>query len=131
MCDISNTPASSTLLSIFIQQIQPSPLSPPSILVVIIAIVIRWRRGRIGEGEAGTRGRRRGCLAAILGRRLRVVTVEVVVVVVVPAPARRRAMRGRVGSVVTGSVLVDVTGHGRLVVVVVTGRVRVDVVGRV
>ena len=48
---------------------------------------------------------------------------------VVPAPARRRAVRGRVGAVVTGRVLVDVTGRGRLVVVV--GRVRVDVTGRV
>ena len=48
------------------------------------------------------------------------------VVVVVPAPARRRAVRGRVGAVVTGRVLVDVTGQGRLVVVM--GRVRVDVV---
>ena len=48
------------------------------------------------------------------------------VVVVVPAPARRRAVRGRVGAVVTGRVLVDVTGRGRLVVVM--GRVRVDVV---
>ena len=78
-----------------------------------------------GEGGEGTRGRRRGCLAAILGRPRGVVTVEVVVVVV-PAPARRRAVRGRVGAVVTGRVLVDVTGRGRLVVVM--GRVRVDVV---
>ena len=46
-------------------------------------------------------------------------------------------MRGRVGAVVvvavvTGRVLVDVTGRGRLVVVeVVTGRVRLDVTGLV
>ena len=81
----------------------------------------------------GTRGRRRGCLAAILGRPLGVVTVEVVVLV--PAPALRRAVRGRDGAVVvvavvTGRVRVEVTRRGRLVVVV-TGRVRVDVVGRV
>ena len=44
-----------------------------------------------------------------------VVTVEVVILV--PAPALRRAVRGREGAVV--------------VVVVVVGRVRVDVVGRV
>ena len=83
----------------------------------------------MGRGGEGTRGRRRGCLAAILGLPLGVVTVEVVVVV--PAPASRRAVRGRVGAVVTGRVRVDVTGRGRLVVVVVTGRVRVDVTGRV
>ena len=70
----------------------------------------------MGEGRGG---RRRGCLAAIRPRG--VVTVEVVVVV--PAPARRRAVRGRVGvvvvvAVVTGRDLVDVTGRGRLVVVV-------------
>ena len=40
-----------------------------------------------GEGGEGTRGRRRGCLAAILGRPLGVVTVEVVALV--PAPALR------------------------------------------
>ena len=39
------------------------------------------------RGERAPRGRRRGCLAAILGPPLGVVTVEVVVVVV-PAPAR-------------------------------------------
>ena len=45
-------------------------------------------------------------------------------VVLVPAPALRRLVEGRVR--------VDVTGRGRLVVVVVVvGRVRVDVVGRV
>ena len=59
-----------------------------------------------------------------------VVTVEVVVLV--PAPALRRLVEGREGAVVVvvaGRVRVDVTGRGRLVVVV--GRVRVDVVGRV
>ena len=75
----------------------------------------------MGEGAAG---RRRRCLAAILGRVLGVVTVDVVVDV--PAPARRRA-----GAMVVGRVLVDVTGRGRLVdgvgtvVVAVTGRVLV------
>ena len=56
-----------------------------------------------------------------------VVTVEVVVLV--PAPALRRLVEGREGAVVVvaGRVRVDVTGRGRLVV----GRVRVDVVGRV
>ena len=101
------------------------PLARPR---VIIVIVIQRGRGRIGGGGEGTRGRRCGCLAAILGRPLGVVTVEVVVVV--SAPARRRAVRGRIGAVVTGRVLVDVTGGGRLVVVV-TWRVRVDVTGRV
>ena len=58
-----------------------------------------------------------------------VVTVEVVVLV--PAPALRRLVEGREGAVVVVAV-VDVTGRGRLVVVVVVvGRVRVDVVGRV
>ena len=66
-------------------------------------------------------------MAAMVGRPLGVVTVDVVVLV--PAPVRRRAMRGRVGvvvvvPVVTGRVRVDVTGR-------VVGRVRVDVVGRV
>ena len=75
-------------------------------------------------------GRRCGCLAAILGRVLGVVTVDVVVDV--PAPARQR-----VGAVVVGRVLVDVTGRGRLVdgvgtvLVAVTGRVLVDVTGGV
>ena len=41
-----------------------------------------------GEGGEGALGRGRGCLAAILGHVLGVVTVEVVVDV--PAPARRR-----------------------------------------
>ena len=72
-----------------------------------------------GEGGEGAVERRRGCLAAILGRALGVVTVEVVVVD--PAPARRRA--GTVGllagavvvvAVVTGRVLVHVTGRSRL-----------------
>ena len=72
-----------------------------------------------------------------------VVTVEVVVLV--PAPALRRLVEGRAGAVVVvavvaGRVRVEVTGRGRLVVVVgrvrvdvvvVVGRVRVDVVGRV
>ena len=56
------------------------------------------------------------------------------VVVLVPAPALRREVEGREGAVVVvamvaGRVRVEVTGRGRLVVVV--GRVRVDVVGRV
>ena len=68
----------------------------------------------------------------MVGRPVGVVTVEVVVLV--PAPALRRAVRGREGAVVVvavvaGRVRVDVMGRGRLVVVV--GRVRVDVVGRV
>ena len=53
----------------------------------------------------------------------------------VPAPAHRRAgtvvlLAGAVVvvAVVTGRVLVDVTGRGRLVVAVVTGRVWVAVV---
>ena len=54
------------------------------------------------------------------------------VVVLVPAPALRRAVEGREGAVVVVAV---VTGRGlgrlELVVVVVVGRVRVDVVGRV
>ena len=49
-----------------------------------------------------------------------------------PAPALRRAVEGREGAVVVVAV---VTGRGlgrlELVVVVVVGRVRVDVVGRV
>ena len=70
--------------------------------------------------------------------------VTVDVVVDVPASARRRAgtvvlLAGAVvvAAMVTGRVLVDVTGRGRLVVVgtavvvAVTGRVRVDVTGRV
>ena len=61
-----------------------------------------------------------------------VVTVEVVVLV--PAPALRRLVEGREGAVVVvavvaGRLRVEVTGCGRLVVVV--GRVRVAVVGRV
>ena len=62
-------------------------------------------------------------------RPVGVVTVEVVVLV--PAPALRQAVRGREGAVVTGRVRVEVTGCGWLVVVVVVGRVQVDVVGRV
>ena len=58
------------------------------------------------------------------------------VVVLVPAPALRREVEGREGAVVVvvvvaGRVRVEVTGRGRLVVVVVVGRVRVDVTGRV
>ena len=65
----------------------------------------------------------------MVGRPVGVVTVEVVVLV--PAPALRRAVRGREGAVVvvvvvTGRVQVEVTGRGRLEMVV--GRVRVDVV---
>ena len=72
--------------------------------------------------------RRRGCLAAMVGRPVGVVTVEVVVRG--PAPALRRAVEGRGGAVVvvavvTGRVRVEVTGRGRLVVV---GRVWVAVV---
>ena len=72
-------------------------------------------------------GSRSGCLAAILRPVLDVVTVDVVVDV--PAPASRR-----VGAVVVGRVLVEVTGRGRLVdgvgtvMVAVTGRVRLEVV---
>ena len=54
-------------------------------------------------------------MAATVGRPRGAVTVEVVVLV--PAPALRRTVSGRVGAVV--------------VVAVVTGRVRVDVTGRV
>ena len=55
-----------------------------------------------------------------MGRPVGVVTVEFVVLVL--APALRRAVEGREGAVVTGR------GLGRLeVVVVVVGRVRVDV----
>ena len=82
-----------------------------------------------GDGGEGTRGRRRGCLAAIVGRPVRVVTVEVVVLV--PAPALRRAVEGREGAVVVVAVVTG-RGLGRLeLVVVAVGRVRVDVVGRV
>ena len=84
-----------------------------------------------GDGGEGTRGRRRGCLAATVGRPVGVVTVEVVVLV--PAPARRRAVEGREGAVVVVAV---VTGRGLgclelAVVVVAVGRVRVEVTGRV
>ena len=67
----------------------------------------------------------------MVGRPVGVVTVEVVVLV--PAPALRRAVEGReraavVVAVVTGRVRVEVTGRGRVVVlVVVTGRGRVVV----
>ena len=59
----------------------------------------------------------------MVGRPVGVVTVEVVVLV--PAPELRRAVEGREGAVVTGR------GLGRLEAVVVVGRVRVDLVGRV
>ena len=62
-------------------------------------------------------------MAAMVGRPVGVVTVEVVVLV--PAPELRRAVEGREGAVVTGR------GLGRLEAVVVVGRVRVDLVGRV
>ena len=57
----------------------------------------------------------------MVGRPVGVVTVEVVVLV--PAPALRRLVEGREGAVVVvavvaGRVRVDVTGRGRLVVVV-------------
>ena len=68
-------------------------------------------------------------MAAIVGRPVRVVTVEVVVLV--PAPALRRAVEGREGAVVVVAVVTG-RGLGRLeLVVVAVGRVRVDVVGRV
>ena len=65
----------------------------------------------------------------MVGRPVGVVTVEVVVLV--PAPALRRLVEGREGAVVVVAVVawrvrVEVTGRGRLVVVV--GRVRVAVV---
>ena len=52
------------------------------------------------------------------------------VVVLVPTPALRRAVKGREGAVVVVAVVTG-RGLGRLEVVVVVGRVRVDVVGRV
>ena len=65
----------------------------------------------------------------LVGRPVGVVTVEVVVLV--PAPALRQAVEGREGAVVVVAVVTG-RGLGRLeVVVVVVGRVRVDVVGRV
>ena len=54
-----------------------------------------------------------------------VVTVEVVVLV--PAPALRRAVEGREGAMVVVAVVTG-RGLGHLEVVVVVGRVRVDVV---
>ena len=62
----------------------------------------------------------------MVGRLVGVVTVEVVVLV--PAPALLRVVEGREGAVVVVAVVTG-RGPGRLVVVV--GRVRVDVVGRV
>ena len=66
----------------------------------------------------------------MVGRPVGVVTVEVVVLV--PAPALRLAVEGREGAVVVVAVVTG-RGLGRLEVVdvVVVGRVRVDVVGRV
>ena len=52
------------------------------------------------------------------------------VVVLVPAPALRREVEGREGAVVVVAVVTG-RGLGRLELVVVVGRVRVDVVGRV
>jgi len=71
-------------------------------------------------------GRRSGRLYATVGRRPDVGVVTVEVATLVPAPALRRTVNGRVGAlvvvaVVTGRVLVDVTGRG-------VGRVRVEVV---
>ena len=64
----------------------------------------------------------------MVGRPVGVVTVEVVVLV--PAPALRRAVEGRGGAVVVVAVVTG-RGLGRLELLVVVGRVRVDVVGRV
>ena len=65
----------------------------------------------------------------MVGRPVGVVTVDVVVLV--PAPALRRAVEGREGAVVVVAVVTG-RGLGRLErVVVVVGRVRVDVTGRV
>ena len=63
----------------------------------------------------------------MVGRPVGVVTVEVEVRV--PAPALRRAVEGREGAVVVA--VVTGRGLGRLEVLVVVGRVRVDVIGRV
>ena len=62
----------------------------------------------------------------MVGRPVGVVIVDVVVLV--PTPALRRLVEGREGAavvvaVVTGRVRVEVTGRGRVVVLVVTGRV--------
>ena len=85
MRDISNTSASSTLLSISfsksIRHLNPRRRSWSS------SSLSDGGGEESGEGGEGTRRRRRGCLAAILGRQLGVVTVEVVVLV--PAPALR------------------------------------------
>ena len=64
-----------------------------------------------GDGGEGTRGRRRGCLAATVGRPVGVVTVEVVVLV--PAPALRREVEGREGAMVVVAVVAG-RGLGRL-----------------
>ena len=73
-------------------------------------------------------------MTAVLGRVLGVVTVEVEVDVTAPTWQRAGTVVLLAGAVVvvavvTGHVLVDVTGRGRLVVVL-TGRVRMDVTGR-
>ena len=64
----------------------------------------------------------------MVGRAVGVVTVEVVVLV--PAPALRRVVEGREGAVVVVAVVTG-RGLGCLELVVVVGRVRVEVVGRV
>ena len=102
MRDISNTPASRTLLSIFIQQIHSGHPGTSSRLFGGDSGTSTWGRHRRGGGGG-------------------------------PCACTSTRGEGCVGAVVTGRVLVDVTGHSRLVVVVVvvTGRVRVDVTGRV
>ena len=64
----------------------------------------------------------------MVGRAVDVLTVEVVVLV--SAPALRRVVEGREGAAVVVAVVTG-RGLGRLEVVVVVGRVRVEVVGRV
>ena len=132
MRDVANASPSSPFLRIFIQQINrrlnPRPRSSSS----SSSSSSSDGGEESGDGGDGTRGRRRGCLAAMVGRPLGVVTVEVVVLV--PAPALRRAVEGREGAVVVVAVVTG-RGLGRLelavVVVVAVGRVRVDVTGRV
>ena len=69
---------SSTLLSIFIQKIQRR-LNPRRRSSSSSSPLSSTGEGmNRGEGGEGTRGRRRGCLAAILGRPPGVVTVELV-----------------------------------------------------
>ena len=64
----------------------------------------------------------------MVGRAVDVLTVEVVVLL--SAPALRRVVEGREGAAVVVAVVTG-RGLGRLEVVVVVGRVRVEVVGRV